>query len=112
VTKAFDVSLMPSFPFLSIKDKASYKDSRHNTNKYDAEAMRYLSWALYPCVLGEGEGAGARGLQAPPPMPGAGAGVSRGFARGCAPAAPFTPPPPPPLPPSPRARLRRLHPHV
>ena len=52
VTRAFDVSLMQTFPFVSIKDKASYKDSRHNTNKHDAEAMRYLSYALYPCVIG------------------------------------------------------------
>lgn len=52
VTKAFDVSVMNSFPFISIKDKASYKDTRHNTNKYDADAMRYLSYALYPCVIG------------------------------------------------------------
>jgi len=53
VTKAFDVSVTRTFPFISVKDKASYKDSRHNTNKIDADAMRYLSYALYPCVIGE-----------------------------------------------------------
>lgn len=61
VTKAFDVSLLNTFPFISVKDKASYKDSRHNTNKHDAQAMRYLSYALYPCVIGEPGVAGPRG---------------------------------------------------
>lgn len=62
VTKAFDVSIGDSFPYLSIKDKASYMDSRHNTNKHDAQAMRYLSYALYPCVIGVW-GAGASAAQ-------------------------------------------------
>jgi hypothetical protein len=50
VTKAFDVSIEPTFPYLSIKDKASY--DRHDTKKHDADAIRYLSYALYPLVIG------------------------------------------------------------
>jgi hypothetical protein len=50
VTKAFDVSIVPNFPYLSIKDKASY--DRHDTKKHDADAIRMLSYALYPLVIG------------------------------------------------------------
>ncbi|KDD74795.1 Cleft lip and palate transmembrane protein 1, partial [Helicosporidium sp. ATCC 50920] len=62
VTKAMDVSvrwpgqhsgartLRSRFPRLVIQDRASYTASQ--TDKYDAEAMRYLSYALYPLVLG------------------------------------------------------------
>ncbi|GBF90245.1 hypothetical protein Rsub_03378 [Raphidocelis subcapitata] len=52
VTKAFDVSTTRTFPFISVRDKASYTDARHNTNMHDKDAMRYLSYALYPCVIG------------------------------------------------------------
>lgn len=50
VTKAMDVSLLPAFPFISIKDRASY--SNNPTKEHDATAMRYLSYALYPLVIG------------------------------------------------------------
>jgi hypothetical protein len=50
VTKAMDVSLMNTFPFLSIKDRVSY--SNNPTKEYDRTAMRYLSYALYPLVIG------------------------------------------------------------
>jgi len=50
VTKAFDVSIQNTFPYLSIKDKASY--DRHDTKRHDADAIRYLSYALYPLVIG------------------------------------------------------------
>lgn len=58
VTRAFDVSVSSSFPYLHIKDKVT--SSIHDTNKHDKEAMRYLSYALYPCVIGEREGAAQR----------------------------------------------------
>ncbi|GFR48649.1 hypothetical protein Agub_g10603 [Astrephomene gubernaculifera] len=51
VTKAFDVSInRERFPYITFKDRASY--SNKETKKYDAEAMRYLSYALYPLVIG------------------------------------------------------------
>eukprot|EP00882_Tetradesmus_deserticola_P005055 GHRQ01005326.1.p1 GENE.GHRQ01005326.1~~GHRQ01005326.1.p1 ORF type:complete len:625 (+),score=278.98 GHRQ01005326.1:193-2067(+) len=50
VTKAMDVSVRDSFPFLIIKDRASYNAS--HTKQHDAVAMRYLSYVLYPLVLG------------------------------------------------------------
>lgn len=51
VTKAMDVKFsFTEFPFLTIKDRASY--SQHATKQIDAEATRYLSYALYPLVIG------------------------------------------------------------
>ncbi|KAF6257938.1 cleft lip and palate transmembrane 1 [Scenedesmus sp. NREL 46B-D3] len=50
VTKAMDVSVKDSFPFLVIKDRASYNAS--HTKQHDATAMRYLSYVLYPLVFG------------------------------------------------------------
>ncbi|GIL76805.1 hypothetical protein Vretimale_8728 [Volvox reticuliferus] len=51
VTKAFEVSFnRERFPYIIVKDRASY--SNKQTKKYDAEAMRYLSYALYPLVFG------------------------------------------------------------
>lgn len=50
VTKAFDVKVTDKFPFVSLTDRASY--SQKQTKQYDAEAMRYLSYALYPLVIG------------------------------------------------------------
>jgi hypothetical protein len=50
VTKAMDVSVKDSFPFLVIKDRASYNAS--HTKEHDATAMRYLSYVLYPLVFG------------------------------------------------------------
>ncbi|GLC36151.1 hypothetical protein PLESTB_001375000 [Pleodorina starrii] len=51
VTKAFDVSFnRERFPFVTLRDRASY--SNKETKKYDADAMRYLSYALYPLVIG------------------------------------------------------------
>jgi hypothetical protein len=50
VTKAMDVSVKDSFPFLVIKDRASYTAS--HTKEHDATAMRYLSYVLYPLVFG------------------------------------------------------------
>lgn len=45
-----DVSVRNSFPFLIIKDRVSY--SQNSTREYDATAMRYLSYVLYPLVIG------------------------------------------------------------
>jgi hypothetical protein len=53
VTKAMDVSITHTaggIPYVQFKDRASYVSSQ--TDKYDAEAMRYLSYALYPLVGG------------------------------------------------------------
>ncbi|PNW78427.1 hypothetical protein CHLRE_09g397900v5 [Chlamydomonas reinhardtii] len=51
VTKAFDVSFnRERFPYISLKDRATY--SNKQTKQYDADAMRYLSYALYPLVIG------------------------------------------------------------
>ena len=53
VTKAMDVSIKHTtsgIPYLSFKDKQSYVQSQ--TDKYDAEAMRYMSYVLYPLVGG------------------------------------------------------------
>ena len=53
VTRAMDVSIAHTasgIPFVRFKDKATYVQSQ--TDKYDAEAMRYLSYALYPLVGG------------------------------------------------------------
>eukprot|EP00775_Hariotina_reticulata_P011130 gene11130-11284_t len=50
VTKAMDVSLKPSFPYINIKDRATY--SNNPTKEYDRTAMRYLSYVLYPLVIG------------------------------------------------------------
>ncbi|KAG2483364.1 hypothetical protein HYH03_017763 [Edaphochlamys debaryana] len=50
VTKAFEVSTKPTFPYISLRDRATYSNKK--TKQYDAEAMRYLSYALYPLVIG------------------------------------------------------------
>ncbi|GAB4824016.1 hypothetical protein N2152v2_011062 [Parachlorella kessleri] len=53
VTKAMKVSVvwLPSgLPWLEFKDRASYTKTK--TQEYDAQAMRYLSYALYPLVGG------------------------------------------------------------
>lgn len=53
VTKAMDVKVVRldnGLPWLSIKDRGSYTQSK--TDQYDAEAMRYLSYALFPLVAG------------------------------------------------------------
>jgi len=58
VTKAMDVKLArcppgSKLPYkLTIKDRASYTSSK--TAEYDATAMQYLSYALYPLVAGYG----------------------------------------------------------
>ena len=50
ITKAMDVSVVASWPYLSVKDKASYCES--DTDKHDREAMKYLSYLLYPLAGG------------------------------------------------------------
>lgn len=53
VTKAMDVSIQHTasgIPYVQFKDKATYTQSK--TDKYDAEAMRYLSYVLYPLIAG------------------------------------------------------------
>lgn len=50
ITKAMDVTLDRSGPLprLRFKNRESYQKSR--TQEYDAQAMRYLSYVLYPLV--------------------------------------------------------------
>eukprot|EP00878_Enallax_costatus_P014291 GHUV01014949.1.p1 GENE.GHUV01014949.1~~GHUV01014949.1.p1 ORF type:complete len:567 (+),score=104.50 GHUV01014949.1:232-1932(+) len=50
VTKAMDVSLKDTFPFISVKDKASY--AQNSTREHDRQAMKYLAYVLYPLVIG------------------------------------------------------------
>lgn len=50
ITKAMDVSVVASWPYLSVKDRASYAES--DTDKHDREAMKYLSYLLYPLAGG------------------------------------------------------------
>jgi hypothetical protein len=50
VTKAMDVSVVAKFPYVSVKDRATYVESE--TDKWDREAMKYLGWVLYPLVAG------------------------------------------------------------
>ncbi|KAK9822470.1 hypothetical protein WJX81_006087 [Elliptochloris bilobata] len=50
VTKAMNVTFdrARGFPWLHFADKAGYHNTM--TKQYDREAMRYLSWALYPLI--------------------------------------------------------------
>lgn len=51
VTKAMQVTWDPTrFPFLKFQDRQSY--STNKTKQYDEEATRYLSYVLYPLVIG------------------------------------------------------------
>lgn len=53
VTKAMEVTVEKSasgLPYIKFKDRSSYTQTK--TQQYDAEAMKYLSWALYPLVGG------------------------------------------------------------
>jgi hypothetical protein len=52
INRAADVSLTwrGRVPWISIKDKVSYAEGL--TAKYDAEAIRYLSYAFYPLAIG------------------------------------------------------------
>lgn len=51
VTKAMNVEVdKTKFPFLKFSDKASYTKTK--TKQYDEEATRYLSYVLYPLVIG------------------------------------------------------------
>jgi hypothetical protein len=53
VTRAFEVTLKRTatgLPYPSVRDRASYSASE--TARHDADAMRYMSYALYPLVLG------------------------------------------------------------
>lgn len=54
ISKAMDVTVDRTGPIprLRIKDRASYAES--DTKKYDDQAIKYLSWALYPCVFAFG----------------------------------------------------------
>lgn len=50
LTKAVDFIRTDRFPFFTIRGKGNYTESP--TAQYDREAMRYLSWVLYPLLAG------------------------------------------------------------
>lgn len=50
VTKAMKVSMMQTFPYIKFEDRASYTETK--TKQYDKEATRYLSYVLYPLIVG------------------------------------------------------------
>eukprot|EP01070_Trichotokara_eunicae_P011786 Trichotokara_eunicae@DN78_c0_g1_i1.p1 len=50
VTKAVKVSLKTSWPFISIEDKQEYATSP--TRQYDRKAVKFMSYALGPCLAG------------------------------------------------------------
>eukprot|EP00742_Colponemidia_sp_Colp-10_P005287 GILJ01005648.1.p1 GENE.GILJ01005648.1~~GILJ01005648.1.p1 ORF type:complete len:640 (+),score=113.93 GILJ01005648.1:145-1920(+) len=50
VTKAAKFSRLDHFPFISFQYEVKYSESP--TRKYDRDAMRYMSWVLYPLVIG------------------------------------------------------------
>lgn len=56
INKVVDISIVRSskilgiFPKISFRDKGSYVES--STREYDKLAFKYLSWVLYPLVIG------------------------------------------------------------
>ena len=50
LVQASDVERIATFPYISIKDKESYAKSE--TKRLDEEAMKYLSYVLYPLMVG------------------------------------------------------------
>lgn len=46
------VDLNGGFPYIKFEDRESYTQSK--TAEYDAEAMKYLAYVLYPLVIGYG----------------------------------------------------------
>jgi hypothetical protein len=49
ITKANDVSVSRVFPFVHLTDKGTYSSK---TREFDEIAMRYLSYVVYPLMLG------------------------------------------------------------
>lgn len=49
ISQASRFEATPKFPYFTIVDKASYADTP--TKQYDREAMRYMCYALYPCMF-------------------------------------------------------------
>lgn len=49
LVQASKVEKIPNFPYYRLTDKQSYAESE--TKKYDEEAMRYLSYVLYPLMV-------------------------------------------------------------
>jgi hypothetical protein len=53
ITKVMDFTLVTrpgALPRLRIQDRGSYVKSK--TKVYDDEALKYMSYALFPCVIG------------------------------------------------------------
>jgi hypothetical protein len=50
IKKASNFSRIDKFPYFKLEDKESYASSA--TKEYDAIAMRYMSYALYPLMIG------------------------------------------------------------
>lgn len=50
ITKAIKITFKPQFPFLKFDNAKNYVES--NTKKYDEIAIKYMSIALAPCLVG------------------------------------------------------------
>ena len=50
LSQASKVTFSGSFPFVKIEDRETYSETE--TKKYDAIAMKYLSWVMYPLMIG------------------------------------------------------------
>jgi len=49
LSKAISCQISSKFPFVRFHEKNSYQDE---TSQYDKEAVRYMSYAMYPCAIG------------------------------------------------------------
>ena len=50
IQKASKVKRIDQFPYFTLEDKESYVDS--DTKEYDEIAMKYMSYATVPIILG------------------------------------------------------------
>ena len=50
ITKASKVIKIDKFPYYTLEDKESYSQSE--TKEYDRIAMNYMSYALFPMMIG------------------------------------------------------------
>ncbi|KAJ6252775.1 cleft lip and palate transmembrane protein [Anaeramoeba flamelloides] len=50
IKQVCNIQLLKKFPFIKFTDKESYANSK--TKEYDNQAMKYLSWASYPLLIG------------------------------------------------------------
>ena len=50
ITKASKIKKIDKFPYYTLEDKETYLDT--DTKEYDRLAMRYMSYALFPLMIG------------------------------------------------------------